>query len=75
MVDRDGRVRIGCEEVADILANEYGIASRGGLHCAPLAHHTIGKYEHGAVRLSLGPFNTQKEIKTAVNAVFRISRL
>lgn len=75
VVDRDGRVRIGCEEVADILANEYGIASRGGFHCAPLAHHTIGTYEHGAVRLSLGPFNTQKEIKTAVNAVFRISRL
>lgn len=75
VVDGNGRIRIGCEETTDILANEYGIASRGGFHCAPLAHHTIGTYEHGAVRLSLGPFNDQKEIKTAVNAVFRISRL
>ncbi|MBN7773308.1 aminotransferase class V-fold PLP-dependent enzyme [Clostridium aminobutyricum] len=63
-----------CEQVADQLNEYYGIASRGGFHCAGLAHKTIGTWETGAVRLSVGPFNTKKEIKTAIEAVFRITQ-
>lgn len=35
-----------------------GICVRGGLHCAPLAHRTLGTLDTGLVRLSCGPFNT-----------------
>lgn len=74
VVDKDGRPRLSCEEVSDRLAGEYGIAVRGGFHCAGGAHRTIGTWDFGAVRMSAGPFNTPKQIKTAVDAVFRISR-
>ena len=65
---------VGCEEVAGRLNREFGIAVRGGYHCAGLAHKTIGTWESGAVRLSVGPFNTRKDIAKAVDAVWKISR-
>ena len=63
-----------CEQVADELSEVYGIAARGGFHCAGLAHKTIGTWEQGAVRLSIGVFNTKGQIKTAIEAVNRIRR-
>ena len=39
-----------------------GIKARSGLHCAPLAHKSIGSYPGGTIRFSLGYFNTEKEI-------------
>lgn len=65
----------GCEEVCDKLSAYYGIASRGGFHCAALAHKTIGTYDIGAVRLSVGPFNTKREIKTAIEAIYQIQKI
>lgn len=63
-----------CEQVADELSEIYGIAGRAGFHCAGLAHKTIGTWETGALRLSVGPFNTKAQIKTAIEAVNRITR-
>lgn len=63
-----------CEQVADELSENYGIAARGGYHCAGLAHKTIGCWDCGAVRLSVGPFNTKEQIKTAIEAVSRIRK-
>ena len=73
-VDKDGKVHMSCEEVADRLSGEYGIAVRGGFHCAGLAHKTIGTWDTGAVRMSAGPFNTKKQIKIAIDAVYHICR-
>lgn len=64
----------GCEEVASILNDHYDIAVRGGYHCAGLAHKTIGTWDCGAVRLSVGPYNTEEEIKTAIEAVYQMSK-
>jgi len=63
-----------CEQVADELSEKYGIAGRAGFHCAGLAHKTIGTWETGALRLSVGPFNTKAQIKTAIEAVYKITR-
>jgi len=60
-------------EVAGILDREYGIASRAGLHCAPGAHRIMGTHESGAVRLSVGLFNTADEIEAALEAVKEIA--
>ncbi|MBR5315598.1 MAG: aminotransferase class V-fold PLP-dependent enzyme [Firmicutes bacterium] len=60
------------EEVTERLNREYGIAVRGGYHCAGLAHKSIGTWDQGAVRLSVGPFNTLKEIQFAIKAIYRI---
>jgi len=57
-----------------ILDVDYNIASRTGLHCAPLVHEQIGTADiHGAVRFGIGPFNTDKHIETAIQAVKEIA--
>ena len=63
-----------CEETAARLDREFGIAVRGGYHCAGLAHETIGTGAAGAVRLSVGPFNTRKDIRRAADAVYRLGK-
>ncbi len=54
---------------------DYNIACRTGLHCAPLAHEQLGTAKiHGAVRFGIGPFNTEEQIKTAVEAVKEVAQ-
>ena len=61
---------------ATLLDVDYNIASRSGLHCAPLVHEQLGTDKiHGAVRFGIGPFNTEKQILTAINAVKEIAEL
>lgn len=62
------------QEVADILANEYGIATRGGLHCAPLCHSFLGTARTGLVRVSVSGANTVDEANTFLNAVEKITK-
>ncbi|MEG1631403.1 MAG: aminotransferase class V-fold PLP-dependent enzyme [Hydrogenoanaerobacterium sp.] len=50
------------EETAKQL-NGYDVAVRAGLHCAPLAHKKMGTLQKGTVRLSLGMFNTEKDVE------------
>ena len=50
------------EDVSAILDGDFGIATRAGLHCAPLVHQDLGTSPKGGVRFSLGPFNTAEEI-------------
>ncbi len=56
-------------EVSFILDKQFNIATRPGLHCAPLAHQTIGTMEQGAVRFSFGYFNTIDEIDVVIKAL------
>jgi len=52
----------------------YDIATRTGLHCAPLVHKQLGTLEnHGSVRFSIGAFNTDEHIDAAVSAVAEIA--
>jgi selenocysteine lyase/cysteine desulfurase len=59
-------------EVAHILDTAYAIAVRSGLHCAPAAHRTINTFPHGTVRVSVGPYNTQEDIDTLIEAMSEI---
>lgn len=58
--------------VADKLANEYGIATRSQIHCAPLSHRYFGTIDTGMVRFSPGYFTTEDEIDQTVLAVKKI---
>jgi selenocysteine lyase/cysteine desulfurase len=62
-----------CEQVAEALGCA-GFALRAGLHCAPLAHESVGTLERGTVRLSTGVFNTLREIKRFTKAVERLNQ-
>lgn len=59
-------------EVAYLLDSEFGIMVRTGLHCAPLAHKTIGTYPSGTLRLSPGYFNDIKDIKYTLDSINHI---
>ena len=56
-------------KVADALAEEFGIATRSGAHCAPRMHEALGTTAQGAVRFSFSWFNTEQEADSAIAAV------
>ncbi len=64
-------------EVTFLLDSDYNIATRSGIHCSPLAHTTLGTLKQGAVRFSIGYFNTKDEIDKAVEALknFKINSM
>lgn len=59
-------------EVSYILDKDHNIATRPGLHCAPLAHEKLGTKKIGIVRISVGCFNTLEEIDTTLEALRKI---
>jgi cysteine desulfurase family protein len=61
-------------EVSFDFDEQFDIMSRPGLHCAPSAHRTIGTFPGGTVRLSFGCFNTEEEIRCALDALRKLSR-
>ncbi len=61
-------------ELAMILAESFGIVTRGGLHCAPLIHRAIGTAPSGALRISLSHFNQPSDIHRLVEAIRKICR-
>lgn len=61
-------------DLAMILSESFGIQSRAGLHCAPLAHRTLGtESQGGTVRLSPGLFTTDDQLDLALSALESIA--
>ena len=56
------------EAVTEALAQK-GFALRGGFHCSPLAHQTMGTYESGTARIGIGAFNTREQAAALLRAV------
>lgn len=54
--------------IAFDLEQEYGIMTRVGLHCAPLAHKMLGTYPQGTVRFAFSSVNTKEEIDICIQA-------
>ena len=52
-----------------------GIAVRGGLHCAPMAHQSAGTEKEGTVRISLSPFTDVSQLEQARRAVRELTEL
>lgn len=61
-------------ELGYILSEDYDIYIRPGLHCAPLAHKSIGTTDVGAARFSFGYFNTVEEVHEAVRILKEIAK-
>ncbi len=60
-------------EIAFNLDRHHKIMVRVGLHCAPLAHKTIGTFPQGTVRLAPGYFNTDREMETVIKAIGKMA--
>ncbi len=56
-------------EMGNILDSSFGIAIRPGLHCAPHIHRGQSTFPDGAIRASLGPFNSEGDIDGLINAL------
>ncbi len=61
-------------ELTAILDEDYDIATRGGVHCAPLLHRCFGTEKRGAVRFSFSHYNTVDEVEFAVEALRKLVR-
>lgn len=61
-------------QTAVILDNEFDIALRAGLHCSPDAHRTLNTLNTGGtLRISVGAFNTEKDIELCLDALKQIA--
>ena len=56
---------------SDVVAylDKKEICVRGGIHCAILAHKTLGTEKSGAVRVSINCYNTREEIDYFINTL------
>jgi len=62
-------------DVGIMLDVDHNIATRTGLHCAPLVHQQLGLVDsHGGVRFSVGAFNTEANVEAAIHGVAEIAR-
>lgn len=61
-----------CETVGELLGKR-GVAVRTGLHCAPLAHQTVGTLESGTVRASFSAFNTLEQVERTAGMICEIA--
>lgn len=71
--DRVGTVGINISmkksnEIVQLL-DENGICTRGGIHCAVLAHEALGTKEKGIIRISIGWTNKKEEIDTLIKVL------
>jgi len=63
------------QDIGHELEQKFGIAVRGGAHCAPLLHEALGTRYQGAVRFSFSYFNTDEEIEIGIDAIKSLSKL
>ncbi len=56
------------------LQYEYGIETRSGLHCAPIAHETLGSSPHGSVRIGLSPYHKNSDLDYLLDSIKKISQ-
>jgi len=62
------------QELSAILESQFGILTRSGIHCAPLAHAAIGTLDSGgATRFSFGPFLSKQDVKYATDALSQVA--
>lgn len=64
------------QDIEQMLSQNYGVSVRTGLHCAPLAHKTIGTYGEkgeGTIRVSPGFFTTKQELRLFLTAIKNIT--
>lgn len=59
---------------ADELAQEYDIAVRPGIHCAPRMHRALGTQDTGCLRFSFGWYTTEEDIDAALVALREMSQ-
>lgn len=55
------------------LEQAAGIMTRVGLHCAPVAHRSLGTFPQGTVRFAFSASNTEEEIDICIEEINKIA--
>jgi cysteine desulfurase family protein len=63
-----------CATLSRGLSERFAIDTRSGLHCAPLAHQTLGTFPGGTVRISLSPYHSAEDLDLLADAFERITQ-
>ena len=61
--------------VGQKLDQDYHIAARAGLHCAPDAHHTLGTFDQKLIRFSFSCFNKPEELEYALKSLAELAAM
>ncbi len=63
------------QDLSDALETRFGLLTRSGIHCAPLAHQTIGTYAvGGTTRFSFGAFTTLEDVRCLAMALEALAK-
>ncbi len=63
------------DRLAATLESDFGILTRSGLHCAPMAHATFGTdYSGGTTRVSFGAYNSVEDVDRCAAALAELAR-
>jgi cysteine desulfurase family protein len=62
-----------CGTMAQMLLEQGGIECRAGLHCAPLAHRTLGTFPDGTLRIALSPFHTAGDFSHLISTIAAVT--
>ncbi|QDE30835.1 aminotransferase class V-fold PLP-dependent enzyme [Shewanella polaris] len=58
-------------ELAFTLYKDFGIQTRVGLHCAPVAHSYLNSFPEGLIRIALSPYHSDEDVDYLYNAIKR----
>jgi len=60
-------------DTASKLQYEYGIETRSGLHCAPIAHDTLRTSPDGTVRISLSAYHDDRDMDYLYDSIKKLT--
>lgn len=59
-------------QLGDVLYKKYHILTRSGLHCAPLAHQTLGTLPEGTTRISISSLTPNSYLEDLTKALYEL---
>jgi selenocysteine lyase/cysteine desulfurase len=68
-------IELSCSKIAEKLYEKFSIEIRSGLHCAPLAHKTIGTFPSGTARFAPSIYHTPKDFEYLLEALHMLNKL
>lgn len=60
---------------ASLLFKKYRIETRAGLHCAPLAHKTLGTFPNGTVRIAPSVYHGENTFEYLLRALCEVGKI
>ena len=60
--------------ISNELSGKFGVETRVGLHCAPLAHKHLGTFPKGTIRIAHSPYHSKEDFAYLLRALEEVSK-